>query len=74
MTKVISLADDAYDMLKAAKGENDSFSDVVRNTFGRKKDIMKAFGIAKDNPDFIRAMKSVIKERKNVKTRELRFD
>lgn len=29
-TKTISLSDDAYERLKAAKQENESFSDVVR--------------------------------------------
>lgn len=29
-TKTISLADDAYDRLRAEKRENESFSDVVR--------------------------------------------
>jgi predicted CopG family antitoxin len=29
-TKTISLADDAYDRLKAEKRENESFSDTVR--------------------------------------------
>lgn len=34
MTKTIGLADDAYERLLAVKGENESFSDVVRRLTG----------------------------------------
>jgi len=44
-TKTINLMDDAYEMLKKAKKEDESFSDVVRRTFSKKRDSMSFFGV-----------------------------
>lgn len=72
MTKVISLSDDAYDLLKGLKQSGDSFSDVVRRVGKetKKKSIMHFAGIWKDKPDIDRAFKQVAKDRKKFKTRD----
>lgn len=36
-TKTVSLADDAYDLLKGEKREGESFSDVVRRLLGESQ-------------------------------------
>jgi predicted CopG family antitoxin len=36
MTKTISLSDEAYHLLKKVKGENESFSEVIKKLVGRK--------------------------------------
>ena len=45
MTKVVQLADDAYEALARQKREGESFSDVVRRTFPRRPltDLVKMF-------------------------------
>ncbi|KXB02452.1 hypothetical protein AKJ44_00225 [candidate division MSBL1 archaeon SCGC-AAA261F17] len=43
-TTTISLSEEAYKNLKALKGENESFSDVVMRLSGGEKDKMKGFG------------------------------
>ena len=35
MTKVISISDDVYDMLKSLKRDNESFSEVIRRLIRR---------------------------------------
>lgn len=47
-TTTISLSEEAYKNLKALKGENESFSDVVMRLSGAKKDKMKGFGAWSD--------------------------
>jgi len=73
MTKVISLADDAYFDLKSIKREDESFSDIVRRITieEKKKSIMEFAGMWKDNKEMEAIFKDVLKERKNFKMRNL---
>ncbi len=43
-TKTISIIDDAYNLLKARKKDNESFSEVIRRIFGEKRNIMEFAG------------------------------
>lgn len=43
-TKTLTIMEDAYEILKAAKKENESFSDVIRRELGTKKDLKKFWG------------------------------
>lgn len=71
MTKVISLSDDAYDLLKAMKTEGESFSEVVRRI--SHKDIFDFFGAWPDKNELDRISKELKKERESFKTREVKF-
>ena len=42
--------DDAYELLKKAKGKNESFSDVIRRDYSKKKTMKEFFGAWKDLP------------------------
>ena len=39
MTKTISLSDEAYELLKKVKRDNESFSDVIKRLVGRKGEL-----------------------------------
>ena len=43
-TKTITIMEDAYEMLKAAKKKGESFSDVVRREIPKKRDLMDFAG------------------------------
>lgn len=71
MTRCITLSDDAYNDLKALKIDNESFSEVVRKLTAKKKSegLLKLAGIWKDNPEMVKVMKGVYKDRKKFKLR-----
>jgi len=75
MVKVISLSNDAYDRLKRRKAENKSFSDVIVELTEKKekRPLSELFGILKDDPETIKIFKSVVKDRKNIKLRDVKF-
>ncbi|MFH1400528.1 MAG: antitoxin VapB family protein [Nanoarchaeota archaeon] len=75
MTRVISLSDDAYDILKDLKRKDESFSQVVRRLTAdeKKKSLMDVFGIAKDDADFIRNLEKSLAARKDFKVRDVRL-
>lgn len=75
MVKVISLSNEAYEKLKSKKTSNKSFSDVVIELVeDRKKgSILDLFGILKEDDDFIKHVEEAIKDRKNIKLRDVRF-
>lgn len=50
-TKTISIMDDAYDLLRSGKRPGESFSDVIRKNFARKRDIMEFAGAWKNLGD-----------------------
>ena len=39
MTKTISLSDEAYELLKKVKRDNESFSDVIKRLVGKKGEL-----------------------------------
>jgi len=69
MTKVISLADDAYDMLKKLKEENESFSDVVRRITiePTNKKLMSFAGMWKDDKEIKEIFDNIEKDRRKFK-------
>ena len=75
MTKVISVADDAYGRLKKMKGEDDSFSDVVMELTKerRKKNLMKFAGVWKDKPEMDKIFEEIFAQRKNFRSRDVKL-
>lgn len=71
MTKIISLSDDAYDMLKSMKNEGESFSEVVRRI--SHKNVLDFFGAWPDKKELGKISKELKKERESFKTREVKF-
>ena len=75
MTRVISLSDEAYDVLKKRKNEGESFSDVViKIARGEKKPLSAFFGSwpgGKKELDHIE--KELAEDRKRAKTRDVAF-
>lgn len=75
MTRVISLSDEAYNRLKAAKNEGESFSVVVNRTFPlQKKSLLDLWGKwpgGKEELDRIEKM--VYEDRKKFKLRTVKL-
>ena len=72
MTKIISLSDDAYEMLSNLKEEGESFSEVVRKLAkDRKKyDFMDFAGVLKEErEEWKNISKEITKNRKKIKPR-----
>lgn len=75
MAKPVMLSDDAYDALKAAKKEGESFSDVVLRKFSKKGDpaaiktVFKELGPDAELADAIESASRNL--RKNFKTRKV---
>ncbi len=68
----ISITDDVYDILKALKKKDESFSEVIR-TLAEQKDISKCYGLLKDYKEDLELVeKEAIKARKQ-KWREVSF-
>jgi predicted CopG family antitoxin len=77
MVKVISLSNEAYEKLKAIKGER-SFSEVVIDVIvnkkkGKKKNLMDFFGIWKDDKELEKIFKQIHEDRKKFALREVKF-
>ena len=74
MTKIISLADDAYDVLKILKEEGESFSGVVRRITKKEKNIFDFFGKwPGTKKELNKISKELTQERKTFKTKEVKF-
>ncbi|MBU0756729.1 MAG: antitoxin VapB family protein [Nanoarchaeota archaeon] len=72
MTKVISLSDDAYELLKSLKEEGESFSDVVRKTI-KKNSLADCGGLLKeDSKEWGKISKELLEERRKSKPRVLK--
>ena len=58
------------------KKENESFSDVILKAFKyrKKRNLMELAGAWKNNPDVVKIMKDIYKERKKFKLRDVKFD
>ena len=68
-TKTISLADDAYERLKAAKREGESFSDVVRRLTSGVA-LTEFYGVLED--DTTADLERIVAERRSAQTSEHR--
>lgn len=73
MTKVISLADDAYAALAALKVKNESFSEIVRRLTweAKRKNLLSMVGAWKDSPEMDEIFKKIIAERHYSKERKV---
>lgn len=70
-TKTLTIMEDAYNMLKASKRENESFSEVIRRICkDKKKDLRKHFGVMSNETaeDIYYAIR---KSRENTQDREI---
>jgi len=71
-TKTISIMDDAYKLLASKKIGEESFSDLIRRSFTKDRDIMKFAGSWKNvSDDRIKEIKDSIKELRKRSTKEL---
>lgn len=61
-TKTITIMEDAYDLLVGAKESGESFSDLIRRTYSKKRDISECFGAWSE--EFGEAIKKDIAERR----------
>jgi len=68
-TKTISLADDAYEKLKARKREGESFSDVVRRLAGGVT-LAEYYGVLDD--DTAAELEEIVERRRDERSREHR--
>lgn len=59
VTKTLTIMEDAYELLKSAKRDDESFSDVIRREFSSKKNDLKKFWGAIDG-DVAVVVKKVI--------------
>ncbi len=75
MTRVISLSDEAYNRLKAAKNAGESFSVVVNRTFPlQKKSLLDLWGKWPGGKEELDRIEKVLRaERKSVKLRPAEF-
>lgn len=71
-TKTISIMNDVYKLLLINKMKDESFSDVIRRTLSKKKNIMKFAGAWKNVSDnAINDMKNEIKKLRKSSTEAL---
>ena len=75
MTKVISLSDEAYHDLKSLKGNNKSFSDIVRELAQKvkRKKLLDLAGAWNDSPEMNGIFKNIFQERHRTKGRKLKL-
>ena len=75
MTKVISLSDEAYHDLKSLKGNNKSFSEIVRELANKskKKKILELAGAWSDAPEIDAIFNKIFEERHKTKERKLKI-
>ncbi len=71
MVKVISISEDVYEGLKDLKDEKESFSQVIRKLISKekRKELLSLSGTWKENNEIVKAMNSIIKDRKNFRLR-----
>ena len=71
MTKVISLSDDAYEILKKQKIEGESFSQVIRRITKKKVDFTSFAGTISEERAK-KKKKNILRDRENFKSRDFR--
>jgi predicted CopG family antitoxin len=73
MVKQVSLSDEAYERLKKAKKDSESFSDVVlRAVKNPRGDLDRFFGVWKQE-DYSRIEARILADRKRSRSRDVRF-
>ena len=75
MGKVITISEDAYNLLVREKEPKESFSKLIVRHFGEKNknEIMNLAGVWKNKPDLIKVMRDIYKDRKNFKLRDVKL-
>ena len=75
MGKVITISEEAYNVLSRYKESKESFSKVILRKFSSKNKnaIMDLAGSWKNSPDTVKVMKKVYNDRKNFKLRDIKF-
>ena len=71
-TKTLTIMEDAYEILKSVKKENESFSDVIRRELGTKKNLKKFCGSI-DN-ETANIIKNTIKKSRAMSKRMNNYD
>jgi len=70
--KTITISEEAYNLLKENKRENESFTEVIKRILSHKKkkeDLIRWLSSKKDLSDLADSVESVFDERKNIKLR-----
>lgn len=67
----ISITDDIYSRLSRRKGKDESFSMAIGRLLG-KRDITRCYGLLKNNPKAIRAMRESLRLSRSAEWRDIR--
>ncbi len=70
--KTITISEEAYNLLKANKKENESFTEVIKRILTnkrKKEDLLEWLSSKKDLSDLADSVESVYDERKNINLR-----
>jgi predicted CopG family antitoxin len=70
--KTITISEEAYNLLKSIKKDNESFTEVIKRICEpkkRKKDFLEWLGKINDSSDLADAIESVIAERETISLR-----
>jgi len=70
--KTITISEEAYNLLKENKRENESFTEVIKRILSQKKkkeDLIEWLSRKKDLSDLADSVESVFDERKNINLR-----
>lgn len=62
VVKTITVTEDAYNALKKDKEENESFSEVILRTHGKKLTVKEICGILKESPEEGKAWSERVKK------------
>ena len=69
-TKTITVTEDSYSMLKSAKREDESFSELIKRLFAPKADVMQYAGMITEGE--AKEMKRSIRELREASVKRLR--
>ncbi len=69
MTKTISLSDEAYELLKSIKRNNESFSDVIKRIVGKKGKLIDVLVLYPELSDIEEYEEAVVDIRREIDRR-----
>ncbi|MFX0098435.1 MAG: antitoxin VapB family protein [Candidatus Hodarchaeota archaeon] len=74
--KTISLSEDAYNRLKSAKKDDESFSEFILRVFGpaEPENILSFAGALKDDDEWDKIQENIYNSRESATPREIKFD
>lgn len=76
MAKQIAVSDEVYELLSKMKNENQSFSEVIKAMAAKKRkkqNVMKCFGILKNDKDLVKVEKMIADDRRRNMGRQLNW-